>query len=1454
MNNRRLPALLLAFTLFLAGLAGFSEERGDEIYSEAIEPMAGEALDFGDTGLTGEDGYVLGGEWIAEEDDEGVVLAAVGAEVEDQLPPGLEIDYEDVAPGLADGDASQPGYAVLASPADDFVVENGVLVKYNGAGGDVAIPGDLGIVEIGEDVFDGRYTCYGSEETSGICIDSIVVPEGVERLADNAFSGLGFLKAVTLPNSLKSVGQDVFSSCNMLESIVIPGSIRELPEYLFRGCDSLKRVEITGKVGKINEFMCYECEALKTISITGTVEEIGNRAFSSLPALGEVKISGSVRTIGPHAFAWCPKLEQVTLPESLEAIEDCAFYECAMLHTIALPKGLKRIGNHAFFGTRDLLCKVDYNSYAMRCCVAADLDIKVVSGEDRPLYVVEGGVLTECNVPAGGVVIPADLGIIAIGDGAFRMRSDITAVELPKGLKRIGKGAFEGCYRLASVALPEGLETVGENAFLDCRALTQLDLPEGLKSVGRDAFMGTSLDEVILPATLKQGKYAAFEPSVLLYVYDKSPACKKMKAFENAFRVLDSDLEFVLDGDTLVKYVGAAKKVTVPKGVKTVGQYAFAHASQLKKVTLPAGVKTIEAGAFKDCPSLSKVSLPEGLKTIKDRAFAGCTALKRVRLPATLKNVDDYVFEVENMVFEVYAGSPMVDRLRNSFAYWLADYQIEVIGEEAPEEPEEEHREEFEVQDSVLVRYNGQGGDVVIPESLGIVAIDRYAFSESEGVTSITIPSTAVRIIGDADDAVEEDYYDEYEDYHTSVTKSTIEMPSTLREFKVAADNPRFYARNGILYLKDLDIIVRCPCGYKGALDIAGERYYVNAFEDCDALTSIRFTVENIVAYRGGWCIYPIEDTFGSCTKLESIEITQSDTFFSYDGVAYSRMAYSDNFYELELCPPAKKGALTVPESVDSLHMWSGFHSASGFFGEMTDYSPITTVKVSSVMPYAGGLDYCDGLDLPDLVSFEVPKGNPYIKAVDGVIYSKDGKTLLRCPHGKAGVFTVPKGVTTIGKGAFSYCRKLEKIVIPDTVKTIDMIAFGECTGLKELVIPKSVKSIARCAFNTDSTSDEGEGDYTLNCPVSVYDGSAAHNYCQRVGVPYLVIGPEKGLTLKKLTVGDGSPIYPGDSVTISAKASNAGGAVRYTFKLYREGKLYKSLSRGDSTLTLTPARIGQYAVEATARDASGQKSGALTCSFSVLEVPDITGVKISKTALTLAEGKSATLTASAVSKTVKDKSVVWSSSDPAVAKVSQKGKITAKKAGEATITAASTVYGAKYATCVVTVVSKYKISKTGDNGTVKLDLGGRLQLNASFAASKGWKVKSWKSGNKKVATVSSKGLVKAKKVGSTTVTVKTKNGKKATLKIKVVDPSIPTKVKLNKTGTQKLKKGKTLKLKATVLPETADSKVTWKSSDKKIATVDKKGKVKAVKAGTVTITVKTGNSKKAKLKIKVIE
>lgn len=163
------------------------------------------------------------------------------------------------------------------------------------------------------------------------------------------------------------------------------------------------------------------------------------------------------------------------------------------------------------------------------------------------------------------------------------------------------------------------------------------------------------------------------------------------------------------------------------------------------------------------------------------------------------------------------------------------------------------------------------------------------------------------------------------------------------------------------------------------------------------------------------------------------------------------------------------------------------------------------------------------------------------------------------------------------------------------------------------------------------------------------------------------------------------------------------------------------------------------------------------------------------------------------------------------------------------TATPSPTAAPAKGITATAKASTIYTKGKTSTTITVvKNDVTGKVKFTSS---------------NKKVATVSSKGVVKAKKAGKTTITVKVGNYTKKVV-IQVKKPSL----KLAKSSAT-IKKGKTVKIKATATPS---GKVTYKSSNKKVATVTAKGVVKGKKKGTATITVTSnGVSKKFKVKVK---
>ena len=201
---------------------------------------------------------------------------------------------------------------------------------------------------------------------------------------------------------------------------------------------------------------------------------------------------------------------------------------------------------------------------------------------------------------------------------------------------------------------------------------------------------------------------------------------------------------------------------------------------------------------------------------------------------------------------------------------------------------------------------------------------------------------------------------------------------------------------------------------------------------------------------------------------------------------------------------------------------------------------------------------------------------------------------------------------------------------------------------------------------------------------------------------------------------------------------------------------------------------------------------------------------------------------------------VSYVSTNPAVATVDSAGNVTGHAAGTANIII-TTASGAS-ATVKITVEQTKKVATTKlKASSVKLSAGQQKKLTVTVTPKNATDKVTYTSANKKIATVSADGTITGKKAGKTKITVK--SGKKKVTVTVTVTKRVPTGI----TGipTEKiLKKGKTLTLKAKLVPTGAEAKVKYKSSNKKVATVSAKGKVKAKKAGTAVITITAGKVK----------
>ena len=172
-------------------------------------------------------------------------------------------------------------------------------------------------------------------------------------------------------------------------------------------------------------------------------------------------------------------------------------------------------------------------------------------------------------------------------------------------------------------------------------------------------------------------------------------------------------------------------------------------------------------------------------------------------------------------------------------------------------------------------------------------------------------------------------------------------------------------------------------------------------------------------------------------------------------------------------------GAVTIPSTINGLPVTSigdnAFNSCTSLtsvtignnvtsIGDWAFYNctSLTSVTIPNSVTRIGyyAFSHCTSL-----IAMTVEALNSFYCSVDGVLFDKSQTTLIQYPGGKAGSYTIPNSVTSIGYRAFYGCTSLTSVTIPNSVTTIWNEAFSGCTSLISVTIPNSVTSIWDRAF-----------------------------------------------------------------------------------------------------------------------------------------------------------------------------------------------------------------------------------------------------------------------------------------------------------------------------------------------------------------------------------------------------
>ena len=559
----------------------------------------------------------------------GITVYDCNAAVNGCAPGGCGINewersYSELAKGTYGYGSSNGGitiyradnYASIYGDGDDvfyddsanFIIENGVLVKYTGWQPFVEIPDT--VTAIGKQAFLNNKTMM-----------QVLIPDSVTSIGESAFEGCTSLLSVSIPDSVEFIGNSAFKDCTSLGYAYLPNNVKYtvIESSLFRECSVLKEIELPDSIIKIGARAFEECHLLEQVSFNEKITLIDYEAFKDCESITDLVLPQYVTELEWESFAGCDGITELEIPKSLKKATAYGysgtarfgpFSECDNLSRITFQKGTKEIAE-GLFGNCTGLKEIEIPNSVIKIGRAAftwctnletvKFSTNLVDIDDVAFYHCDN--LVVLNFP--------DV-VTRIGARTFEECNSLKEVILPSSLTELEWQAFASCSQIRKVEIPKGLkkaETWGDGwypksgPFSDCNNLTEVVFEEGITKVADGLFGNcTGLEEIIIPNTVKEIGEGAFT------------------------------------------YCSNLKKVKLSDSIERIDYVAFRKCTVLENIEVPESLKSIGAGAFVDCQTITEINLPDSVSEIGDSVFQGCKKLEKVKLPSELYEIEDYMF------------------------------------------------------------------------------------------------------------------------------------------------------------------------------------------------------------------------------------------------------------------------------------------------------------------------------------------------------------------------------------------------------------------------------------------------------------------------------------------------------------------------------------------------------------------------------------------------------------------------------------------------------------------------------------------------------------------------------------------------------------------------------------------------------------------------------------------
>ncbi len=684
-----------------------------------------------------------------------------------------------------------------------------------------------------------------------------------------------------------------------------------------------------------------------------------------------------------------------------------------------------------------------------------------------------------------------------IGDSSFSLCNNMLTINLPNSLKYIGDCAFSDCRRMTSITIPENILYVGVLAFAYCESITTvnfnalncntmgtnlnnntafaycysfayLNIGENVRKIPKYAFLNcTNLCDVIVPDSVISIGYQAFGNTPW---YDNQPegpvyAGKVLYCYNGN---MPFDTELLINTDTVgiadyaFQYCGSnLKSINIPNTVQTIGEGAFRNCVNLHLTNLSDSLTSIGNYSFENCEGLTDIAFGDGVTSIGDYAFSGCIQLENITVSNGLSNLGEYAF-YQTLWYGNWLNTQSED--------------VQYIGK-------------------VACGYNGTAQNISI--NPGTISIAPGAFSGNFNLTSISIPNSVTNIGRFA--------------FSSCTNLGSIVIPNSVN---IICDGTfsNCTSLSSITIPESVTSIGSYAFSYCTSITSISLPESItevgnNSFEYCTALSN--FITGDGVKYLGSYA-------FSHCTGLISVTIgisanrIDSGAFINCNNIqtinynaTYLRL--SSSFFE--------NAPFYCLNSIENLNIGDSVLKIDLL--PLYDCDNIKSITISDNVLHIGSNAFNFLLGLENIY---VSEDNQKYSSINGILYSKDNKILVRCPISRSDNITIPNGVKSIAESAFYYCNRLTYINIPNSLTNIGANAFFRCSELQSIYIPELVSSIGDGAFNscyflTDiniprSVTSIGDQvfDYCYNLTVSCYEGSYALDYVINNHISYKIL------------------------------------------------------------------------------------------------------------------------------------------------------------------------------------------------------------------------------------------------------------------------------------------------------------------------------------------------------------